>query len=99
MSWRDLVLIDSEPCFAINGEYTFETFPSGSCPIQKEGVIDGYRLRCLSWEAMYFEFLGYISDIPQRQWRDKDFESLRHIEAHLDEDKKRTLKELYAKAM
>jgi 2''-aminoglycoside nucleotidyltransferase len=99
LSWRNSVLVDSEPCFVINGEYTFETFPSGSCPIQKEGVLDGYCLRCLSWEAMYFEFLGYIHDTPQKQWRDKDFESLRHIEAHLDEDKKRTLKEWYARAM
>lgn len=99
LSWRNRVLIDSEPCFAINGEFTFETFPSSSCPIQKEGILDGYRLRCLSWEAMYFEFLGYINDIPQEQWRDKDFESLRHIEAHLDEDKKRILKELYARAV
>jgi len=95
LSWRDRVLLDSEPCVAIDGEYTFKGFPSGSCPIQKEGGIGGYRVRCLSWEAMYFEFLGYIHDTPREQWREKDFQSLRLIEAHLSEDTKRILQALY----
>ena len=96
LSWRGRVLLDSEPCFEINGEYNFEHFPTGSCPLQKQGVIEGHAVRCLSWEAIYFEFLGYMDEIPQRQWRGKDFQSLRLIETHLEEEQKQMLKQLYA---
>ncbi|MBD2105289.1 nucleotidyltransferase domain-containing protein [Leptolyngbya sp. FACHB-261] len=97
LSWRESILLDSEPCFKVNDEYSFENFPPGSCPLLKEGVIEGYSVRCLSWEAMYFEFLGYIDEIPQEQWRNKDFQSLQIIEAHLDEVKKQALKDLYTR--
>lgn len=98
LSWRDDVLLDSEPCVLRDGEYNFEDFPGGSCPMEKEGVIDGYRVRCLSWEALYVEFLGYMDEVPQDQWRAKDFESLQLIEAHLDQTTKQALRDQYERA-
>lgn len=95
LSRRGGVLLDSEPCFEFNGEYNFENFPAASCPIQKQGVLDGYQLRCVSWEALYFEFLGYEDEIPQKQWRDKDFQSLRAIETNLTAAQKQMLRNLY----
>lgn len=77
------VLFDSEPCRWMGGEYGFDGFPRGSCLFAKEGRLLGYRVRCLSWEAMYWEFLGYLREVPAAQWRAKDFESLRVIEANL----------------
>ncbi|MBV9469439.1 MAG: hypothetical protein JO316_08865 [Abitibacteriaceae bacterium] len=99
LSRHNGLLLDSEPCFETNGEYGFENFPGGSCPIEKQGVIEGYNVRCVSWEAMYFEFLGYLDEIPREQWREKDFQSLRLIEAHLNQDQKQLLKDLHTRTI
>lgn len=96
LRWHGDILIDSEPCHLINGQYNFTAFPARSCPVEKEGVICGYSIRCLSWEALYFEFLGYIQEVPMAQWREKDFYSLQIIEAHLSEERRQSLKQLYA---
>lgn len=96
LSWQGDILLDSEPCYEANGQYSFTTFPEGACPFEKEGAIYGYSIRCLSWEALYFEFLGYMQEVPLAQWRDQDFESLRIIEAHLSEDSRQSLKSLHA---
>jgi len=95
LSWRGCILLDSEPCFEIHGEYNFKHFPPGSCPLQKQGIIEDYHVRCVSWEALYFEFLGNLDEIPQVQWRAKDFQSLQLIETHLNATKKQFLKDLY----
>jgi 2''-aminoglycoside nucleotidyltransferase len=96
LAWREAVLLDSEPCVEINGSYGFEGFPVGSCPVEKQGVIEGNAIRCLSWEAIYFEFLGYMDEVPQQQWRDKDLQSLQLIEAHLSLEKRQAMQALYA---
>ena len=31
----------------LNGEYVTEGFPKGSCPLRKEGTLDGFQVRCL----------------------------------------------------
>ena len=97
LSWRGQVCIDSEPCHVVRGGYSFEGFPAGSCPADKEGVILGFPIRCVSWEALYFEMLGYVQDIPEAQWRPKDFESRRIIEANLEERTKRVIKDLHTR--
>jgi 2''-aminoglycoside nucleotidyltransferase len=94
LCWRDGTLLDSEPCHASGDEYGFAGFPAGACPPAKEGALRGYPVRCVSWEAMYFEFLGSLRDIPLQAWRQKDHESLRVVEAHLGEPSKRRLREL-----
>lgn len=97
LSWKQQVLLDSEPCFWKNGEYGFADFPNGSCPMEKEGIIEGYRVRCVSWEAMYFEFLGYADEIPSTHWREKDRKSLQIIEAHVSDERKQALQMMFAK--
>jgi 2''-aminoglycoside nucleotidyltransferase len=96
LSWRGRLCIDSEPCYDLGGEYGFLGFPPGACPQAKEGVVGGFPVRCLSWEAIYFEILGYIRDIPESQWRPKDFESLRLVETSLDERVRRELQRRHA---
>ncbi len=95
LSWRGPLCLDSEPCYQTGGEYGFVDFPQGSCPLSKEGTIEGFPVRCVSWEAIYFEILGYIRDIPKNQWRPKDFESLRLVETSLDERIKREMERLH----
>jgi 2''-aminoglycoside nucleotidyltransferase len=97
LSWRGQVCLDSEPCHPVSGGHSFEGFPAGSCPDEKEGVIGGFPIRCVSWHALYFEMLGYLRDIPKSQWRPKDFESRRFIEANLDERCKREIEDLHAR--
>lgn len=97
LMWKDNILLDSEPCFQINEEHNFKDFPKDSCPIEKQGIIKSFKVRCVSWEAMYFEFLGYIEEIPKEKWITKDFENLRIIEEHLDEGSRCLLRDLYKK--
>jgi aminoglycoside 2''-adenylyltransferase len=96
LSWRGQVCIDSEPCQLVRGGYSFEGFPADSCPGDKEGVIQGFPIRCVSWETLYFETLGYLQTIPETQWRSKDFENRRMIEANLDEQTKQAIRDLHA---
>lgn len=98
LSWRGDVCLDSEPCHRLEGRYSFEGFPPGSCPDGKEGVVGGYAVRCVSWEALYFETLGYIQEIPREQWRPKDFDSLRLITTSMDEQARREVERLHAAA-
>jgi 2''-aminoglycoside nucleotidyltransferase len=79
------VLIDSEPCVKLGGAYELPGFPAGSCPAEPEGWLNGKPIRCISWQAMHFEFMGYEQEIPKACWRAKDHESLRLIELHLSD--------------
>lgn len=98
LSWRGQVLLDSEPSHLFDGAYSFKGFPAGSCSDDKEGMILGFPIRCVSWEALYFEMLGYVQNIPEDQWRPRDFESRRIIEANLEERSKQAMKDLYARS-
>ena len=100
MSKED-ILIDAEPCFLqmesnLFPEYSFPGFPSNSCPIGKEGIIEGFPVRCLSWEAMYVEFLGYKMEVPAEKWRAKDWVSLELIEKHLTAEQRMQIQAQYA---
>lgn len=96
LSWRGAVCLDSEPCVEAEGGHSFPGFPAGCCPQEKEGTIQGFPVRCVSWDALYFEVLGYIRDIPTEQWRPKDIESLRIIEANLTDRGKAELRRLHS---
>jgi len=96
LCWHGDVLLDSEPCLRQDdGSYTFEGFPNGACPPDKEGRIEEVPIRCLSWQAMYIEFLYYESEIPRQQWRKQDYESLRIIKQHLHPAIQRALRSRY----
>ncbi|WP_225865767.1 nucleotidyltransferase domain-containing protein [Dyadobacter aurulentus] len=88
MSKND-ILIDCEPCSKIGEAYILPGFPSGSCPPEPEGKLNGKLIRCISWQAMYFEFLTYEQEIPRSDWRPKDHESLRLIELHLSTEERK----------
>ena len=83
LSLRGDVLLDSEPSFLIEGECGSLRFPAGSCPMEKQGSINGRPIRCLSWEAIYVEFLGYASEVPKREWRSKDHHSFAIVQSHI----------------
>lgn len=77
------VLLDTEACHRYESGFGFPGFPPGSCPLEKSGWLDGFEVRCVSWEAMYVEFLGYLNEIPAADWRAKDFESFRLVESQV----------------
>lgn len=69
------VLLDCEPCIQHGNHYELEDFPVNSCPWEKQGTIKGIPVRCTSWEAILWEYFGYLDEVPQKLWRPKDFES------------------------
>lgn len=81
---RKALVLDTEPCDLTRGEYGFPGYPPGSCPLPKQGALDGSPVRCVSSEALYVELLGAQVEIPPEEWRVKDFQSLRLVEEHLD---------------
>jgi len=91
------VVVDSEPCRLAEGAYTFDGFPGGSCPAEKEGIIDGFPVRCLSWEAMYFELLGYMGEKPKTTWRADHLTALAIIERHIPAERRRRLRAMQRK--
>lgn len=66
------VLVDCEPAVWTGTSYEIEDTPPGSCRDALEGVLDGRRIRCVSWEAILWDYFYYLDEVPQSQWRAKD---------------------------
>jgi 2''-aminoglycoside nucleotidyltransferase len=77
------IVLDSEGCIKTGRDYEIEKFPEGCCPNRKDGSIGDFKVRCTSWAANYYEYLGYIKSIPKHKWRKKDFTSLKIVCAHV----------------
>jgi 2''-aminoglycoside nucleotidyltransferase len=67
------VLLDCEPCIRIGDNYELEGLPLGTCPLEPTGSLGGKLLRCTSWEAILWDYFYYIEEVPQPEWRSKDF--------------------------
>lgn len=50
------VLLDCEPCELQGDVYELDNL-AGSCPWEKQGRILNREVRCLSWEAIYWDYL------------------------------------------
>jgi aminoglycoside 2''-adenylyltransferase len=90
------VLLDCEPCVLRSDSYELEGYPLGSCPWEKQGVILGEKVRCLSWEAMFWEYLYYLEEVPQSQWRETDHSSFSTVCNHLDAATRHALESRFA---
>ena len=77
----DGVLVDCEPCVRIGEAYELEGLPPGTCPWEKQGNIAGESLRCISWEAILWDYFYYLEEVPQSSWRAQDFESYALVRA------------------
>jgi aminoglycoside 2''-adenylyltransferase len=69
------ILLDCEPCIRIGDRYELEGLPPGTCPLEPTGSLGGKLLRCTSWEAILWDYFYYIEEVPQSEWRPKDFPS------------------------
>jgi 2''-aminoglycoside nucleotidyltransferase len=69
------VLVDCEPAGWTGASYEIDDTPVGSCPDAQEGMLDGRRIRCTSWEAILWDYFYYLDEVPQSQWRKKDHQS------------------------
>lgn len=67
------VLLDCEPCIRVGEDYELEGLPPGTCSLEFTGSLGGKLLRCTSWEAILWDYFYYIEEVPQNQWRKKDF--------------------------
>lgn len=69
------VLLDCEPCIRVGEGYELEGLPPGTCPLEPTGSLGGRFVRCVSWEAILWDYFYYIEEVPQGEWRPKDFSS------------------------
>ena len=69
------ILLDCEPCIRVGEGYELEGLPPGTCPPEPTGSLGGKLLRCTSWEAILWDYFYYIEEVPQSEWRPKDFSS------------------------
>jgi 2''-aminoglycoside nucleotidyltransferase len=69
------VLLDCELCYQYGNNYELKDLPRGSCPWEKQGVIEGVELRCTSWEAILWEYFFYSDEQPQSSWSQKNLDS------------------------
>lgn len=79
------VMIDCEPCALANSGYELDGPPPGSCPKEKMGMLDGMQIRCISWEALLWDYFYYIEEVPQQKWRAKDFFNFHRVKASYGE--------------
>lgn len=85
------VLLDCEPCIQHGDTYELENVPLNSCPWEKQGSIAGIAVRCISWEAILWEYFYYLDEVPQDSWRPKDFDSFDIVQKSLGEAKVKQL--------
>jgi 2''-aminoglycoside nucleotidyltransferase len=67
------ILLDCESCIRVGDSYELEGLPPGTCPPEPTGNLGGQMLRCTSWEAILWDYFSYIEEVPQSEWRSKDF--------------------------
>lgn len=89
------ILLDCEPCIGQGQSYELEDTPAGSCPWEKQGHLDGVAVRCTSWEAILWEYFYYLEEVPQAEWRAKDFESYALVQQALGESKVAELHQVF----
>lgn len=69
------ILLDCEPCIQIGDHYELEGLPPGTCLLEPTGSLSGKLLRCTSWETILWDYFYYLEEVPQSEWRPKDFSS------------------------
>lgn len=89
------VLLDCEPCDLQGNVYELDGL-AGSCPWEEQGRILDKAVRCLSWEAIYWDYLYYLEEVPKAQWRDYDHSSFLIVCDHLDPATQRELEVRFA---
>jgi 2''-aminoglycoside nucleotidyltransferase len=92
---RQGILLDCEPCIRIGDQYELEDLPPGTCPLEPTGSLGGKLLRCTSWEAILWDYFYYIEEVPQSEWRPKDFSSFAIAKASFGETAARILHEQF----
>lgn len=89
------VLLDCEPAFCQDGNYELEGVPSGSCPWEAQGQLEGRPVRCTSWEAVLWDYFHYLAEVSYGDWPDKDRDSFRLVCGVVGEDNVSELQEQF----
>jgi 2''-aminoglycoside nucleotidyltransferase len=89
------VSLDCEPCFWNGEAYEIEGMPPGSCPMEKQGMIAGVPLRCVSWPSILYEYLFYQEEVPFSSWPAKDKASYRLVQQAIGEKRVAELRTLF----
>lgn len=89
------ILLDCEPCIRVGEGYELEGLPAGTCPTEPTGRLGDKLLRCTSWEAILWDYFYYLEEVPQREWRPKDFSSFALAKAALGETETQNLHEQF----
>jgi aminoglycoside 2''-adenylyltransferase len=92
---KDGVAIDCEPCVKTDKGYSFDNAPDNSCPLEKEGAIEGFEVRCVTWDYMYYEFLFFKQEVKIEDWSTKHFDSIKIIEQHISLKRRQEIEELF----
>jgi 2''-aminoglycoside nucleotidyltransferase len=66
------ILLDCEPCTRVGAVYELDGPPPGTCPWEPQGAIAGVAVRCVSWEAILWDYFYYLDEVPQAAWRPQD---------------------------
>jgi 2''-aminoglycoside nucleotidyltransferase len=89
------VLLDCEPCYQHDDNYELKDMPIGSCPLEKQGMIEAVELRCTSWEAILWEYFFYRDEQPQSSWSQKNLDGYALVCQVLGNAKIEELHQLY----
>lgn len=89
------ILLDCEPCIRVGDDYELEGLPPGNCPPEPTGSLGGKLLPCTSWEAILWDYFYYIEEVPQSEWRSKDFSSFALAKASFSETATQNLHEQF----
>jgi 2''-aminoglycoside nucleotidyltransferase len=100
LATRGAVLLDCEHCVRVGDRHEAEAageYPENACPAEKNGMLAGIALRCMSWEKMFVEFLFLARAVPRDAWEEWHLASLAIVEAHVPAERREKLRWRFAK--
>jgi aminoglycoside 2''-adenylyltransferase len=90
------VLLDCEPCHWHHGHYEIEDTPPGSCPPAFAGSVAGVAVRCVSWEALLWDYLYFLEEAAPGEWQPKHHQDYQRILVALGTQRVEALKHQFA---
>lgn len=89
------ILIDSECCENKNSLFFMDGYPDNSFPMEKEGNINNFYIRCVSWEKMFIEFLWLEKQVERVKWEPRHFVNLKILEEKISKERRKELRNFF----
>lgn len=91
------ILVDAEPCERLGDGYELAGLPEGSCPAESQGLLEGHSLRCVSWEAILWDYFHFMRELPLADWPEKNVKAFALVRDAYGHEATENLEQMFRK--